>query len=77
MKKDVTFCYKWKPNLYERFLMASFAYLEIIVNVPTYDFVIANLLCLPEESRQTLAFTTFSPKFLRALIFTLNKAQII
>ena len=47
---------------------------KIKIRISTYDFVIANLLCLPEESRQTLAFTTFSPKFLRALIFTLKKS---
>jgi hypothetical protein len=77
MEKDVTFCYKWKIKFIWEIPHAKLCISELIMNIPTYDFVIANLLCLPEESRQTLAFTTFSPKFLRALIFKFQKTQII
>lgn len=35
----------------------------------TYAFVMANVLCFPDESRQTLALTTFSPRFFNAFIW--------
>ena len=34
----------------------------------THALVMANLLCFPEESRQTFALVTFKPRFLSAFI---------
>lgn len=38
----------------------------------TYALVIANVLCLPEESKKTFALTTLSPRFLSACIYIIR-----
>lgn len=43
----------------------------------THDLVMANLLCFPEESRYTFAFTTLRPRFLSAFICTQFKINLL
>lgn len=44
----------------------------ILIEQMTYALVIANVLCLPEESKKTFALTTLSPRFLSACIYIIR-----